>query len=443
MFRQRLQLALLHAAVALTAVPADSTLNRVMKTELALSATLVAVLVSLPYLFAPIQVAIGSFADRNPIWGRRRTPYIVIGILLSVAGVFLAPTAVFAFTSSMSLGILLSLIAFGMWGMGFNFATVSYFSLATELSGKNQRSQTISTMYFVMLVSVITIGIIISRMVSPYSPEAVTQAVYLTGAIALIMGILGVIGLEPSQEKLATINQQIPFKEMYQTLTGNRQAIRFFAYLILLLAAILGQDVILEPFGGEALGLSVSETSRLTSIYGGCFLITLVMAGFLEKWLNKRKVANLGSWSAIASFILLAFSGLLVNQPLFYSGVVMLGLAIGLATVSNHSLMLDMTTPKNVGLFIGAWGMATAFARLVGSIMSSLIIDAAAAATSNASLPYLFAFGLNIIFLLLSLYLLRRVRVSMFQDVAREETAVAHSSSTPINHAILQQEQNP
>ena len=77
MRRQRFQLGLLHVAVAMTAVPVDSTLNRVMIKELALSATLVAVLVTLPYLFSPIQVAIGSFADRNPIFGRRRNPYIV------------------------------------------------------------------------------------------------------------------------------------------------------------------------------------------------------------------------------------------------------------------------------------------------------------------------------------------------------------------------------
>lgn len=434
MVRIRLQLALLHAAVALTAVPADSTLNRVMKTELALSATLVAVLVSLPYLFAPIQIAIGSFADRNPIWGRRRTPYIVIGILLSVAGVFLAPTAVFAFETSFGLGVGLGLLAFGMWGMGFNFATVSYFSLATELSGESQRSQTISTMYVVMLISVITMGITISRMVEPYSPEAVTQAVYVVGGIALLLGIVGVIGLEPRHDKLATIDEQIPLATMYKTVIDNKQAMVFFGYLVLLLAAILGQDVILEPFGGDALELTVSQTSRLTSIYGGCFLITLVVAGSLERWLDKPKVAMLSSWVAIGAFAILLLSGVLLNTTLFYSGVVLLGLAIGLSTVSNHSLMLDMTTPKNVGLFIGAWGMATAFARLVGSLISSVVIDGVTAVSSNAALPYLVAFGLNIGFLLCSLLLLRRVSILRFQAMAQQEKAArSHSHENLID----------
>lgn len=442
MFRQRLQLALLHAAVALTAVPADSTLNRVMKTELALSATLVALLVSLPYLFAPIQVAIGSFADRNPILGRRRTPYIILGILLSVGGVFLAPTAVFTFPTNPAAAILLSLLAFGMWGMGFNFATVSYFSLATELSGESERSQTISVMYFVMLISVITMGIVISELVEPYSATAVSQAVYLTGGLALLLGIIGIIGLEPPQSDIKTVDKQIPLNTLFNTLTSNHQAVRFFIYLVFLLAAILGQDVILEPFGGDVLQLSVSSTSRLTSIYGACFLLTLLIASYLEKWVDKMAVARLSSWSAIAAFGLLLLSGVLLNVPLFYFGVVLIGFAIGLSTVSNHSLMLDMTTPQNVGLFIGAWGMATAFARLTGSLISGVVIDAVTAVSLNAALPYLIAFVLNIGFLFVSIVLLRRVQVDRFQAAALAETAVTHPTHTPIGRTILPPETN-
>ncbi len=61
MLRKRIQLGLIHVAVAMTLVPINSTLNRIMINELAISAALVAVLASLPYLFSPIQVAIGAF----------------------------------------------------------------------------------------------------------------------------------------------------------------------------------------------------------------------------------------------------------------------------------------------------------------------------------------------------------------------------------------------
>jgi BCD family chlorophyll transporter-like MFS transporter len=94
MLIKRVQLGLIHVAVAMTLVPINSTLNRVMIKELAISATLVAILASLPYLFSPMQVAIGSFSDRHPLWGRRRTPYILLGPSYACS-VILAPQAAF------------------------------------------------------------------------------------------------------------------------------------------------------------------------------------------------------------------------------------------------------------------------------------------------------------------------------------------------------------
>ena len=68
MLRKRIQLGLIHVAVAMTLVPINSTLNRVMIKELAIPATLVAVMASLPYLLSPIQVAIGSYSGRIILW---------------------------------------------------------------------------------------------------------------------------------------------------------------------------------------------------------------------------------------------------------------------------------------------------------------------------------------------------------------------------------------
>src|SRR4030065_1745209 len=106
MFLKRFQLGLIHVAVAMTLVPINSTLNRVMIKELAISATLVALLASLPYLFSPIQVAIGSYSDRHPIFGFRRTPYILAGLILCVRGVVVSPQVAFLMADNSSLALL-------------------------------------------------------------------------------------------------------------------------------------------------------------------------------------------------------------------------------------------------------------------------------------------------------------------------------------------------
>jgi MFS transporter, BCD family, chlorophyll transporter len=73
-FCKRIQLGLIHAAVAVTLVPINSTLNRILIEDLGVYATLVVLLFSPPYSVSFIQVAIGSFSDRHPLFGYRRTP---------------------------------------------------------------------------------------------------------------------------------------------------------------------------------------------------------------------------------------------------------------------------------------------------------------------------------------------------------------------------------
>lgn len=422
MFRKRLQLGLIHVAVAMTLVPINSTLNRVMIKELAISATLVAILASLPYLFSPIQIAIGSFSDRNPILGLRRTPYIFFGLLLCVAGVVVSPQVALLLSTNIWSGVLAGALAFGAWGMGYNFAAVSYLSLASELSGEKGRSRTIAVMFFMMIVGIILTSVWLSRLLETFSLAALVNAFWAVGLVALVLGLLGLVKLEARSEKAqATQAENYSWGEMVSTITHNRQATLFFWYLLVLLVAILGQDILLEPYGAEAFDLSVQATTRITALWGTFFLVSLALGGIFEKRVSKLTQAKIGAWSGVFAFGLIVLSGLISDLNVFYGGVVLLGLATGLSTVSNLSLMLDMTTVGSVGLFIGAWGMANAASRLIGNILSGALRDGINQLTQNASSGYIVVFAIEALMLLASLYMLRRVDVNMFKEQASRQ----------------------
>lgn len=221
MLRKRIQLGLIHAAVTMTLVPINSTLNQVMIKELALSATLVAILASLPYLFSPVQVAIGSFSDRFPILGLRRTPYILVGFVLCVIGVIVLPQVVFQMGGEGGTGLLLSILAFGAWGMGFNLASVSYFSLASEISGAAGRSRTIATMFFMMILTIIFTAVFLSQLLDPYSPEALIRAFNIVGLIALVMGLIGIAGVErrAADGEVQPASENLPWSHIVRGLT--------------------------------------------------------------------------------------------------------------------------------------------------------------------------------------------------------------------------------
>ncbi len=423
MVRKSLQLALIHAAVAMTLVPINSTLNRVMIKELAVSATLVAILASLPYLFSPAQVMIGSYSDRHPLFTRRRTGYIAIGLLLCVAGVVLAPRAVFLMPENRGLGILLGLLAFGAWGMGYNFASVSYLSLASELAGERGRSRTIAIMMFVMVVFIILTSIGLSRLIEPYSPERLERAFSVIGGVALLLGIIGLVGLEPrfrmEDAPAPAAEDRRPWGQLVREVMGYPGARTFFLYLTLLLAAILGQDVLLEPFAAEALHMPVEATTRITSIWGGCMLLTLSLSSWMERKLGKRAVARLGAIVAVVGFACIAGFGLMGSKSGFFAGVMLLGLGTGWATVSNMSLMLDMTTTR-VGLFMGAWGIANALSRLLGTVMGGVLRDLITQISQNTLAGYVTVFIIEAVLLLLSLVLLSRIDVKRFQAHERQ-----------------------
>ena len=433
MLRKRIQLALIHVAVAMALVPINSTLNRVMIKEMAISATLVAVLASLPYLFSPLQVMIGSYSDRHPLFGYRRTPYIVLGLFLCVLGVILAPLAVFLMPDQPVMGLLFSVLTFGAWGMGFNVASVSYLSLASELSGEKGRSRTVSVMWFMMIIGIILTAAALSRLLNDYTHAALERAFIIVGVVALGLGLLGLIGLEPRHRSpVGEAPRRAGWQTLMRGVLENRSARNFFFYLIILLAAILGQDVLLEPYAGEAFGLSVSSTTRITSIWGGCVLVTLLVAGWLEQRIDKRVVAKMGAWVAIAGFIAIAGSGLLKQSGVFYLGVVLLGLGTGLSTVSNLSLMLDMTTAQ-VGLYIGAWGMADALARLLGTVLSGGVRDLVAQVAQNPVLGYITVFVIEALLLGISLVMLSRIDVREFRDQSQisiaERAALVNETS--------------
>lgn len=425
MIRKQIQLGLIHVAVAMTLVPINSTLNRVMIKELAISATLVALLASLPYLFSPVQVAIGSFSDRHPALGFHRTPYILLGLLLCVAGLLISPHAALTMNADFLPGLGMSILAFGAWGMGYNLASVSYLALATELSGEKRRGRTIAIMWFMMILSIIATSIMLSRLLGEvYDPGMLVTAFRWVGLAALILGLVGLLRLESRSAGVRAASREYTLGEMVSAITGNRQASIFFFYLLILLAAILGQDILLEPFGGEAFGMSVQQTTRITSIWGVCVLATLLLAGWLEARMDKRAVARLGAILALAGFVTIAGSGFLGSLGVFYTGVVLLGLGTGLSTVSNLSLMLDMTAVGSIGLFIGAWGMSNAFSRLIGSLMAGAVRDALTMAFSNPVTGYVAVFIIEALMLLFSLWLLGRIDVSAFRSRADQPELV-------------------
>lgn len=415
-FRTILRLSCIHVAVALTLLPINSTLNRVMISELNLAASLVAALIALPYLCSPLQIWLGTLSDQRPLLGFRRTPYIALGLLLCAGGAALTPTAAFLLAGGVSpTAVLTGLLAFGTWGLGFNFATVSYLSLTTDLAGPEARTRTIGVMWFLMILSMIIGGISLGRALDPYTPAALFRAFYVVCGLALALGLGALIGLEPRGAP-ALAHERHTFSQQARMLLDNPQARRFFVYLVLLLLALLGQDLLLEPFAADLFQVPVSRTTQYTSIWGTALLLALLLTSPLGRRVGTLRVVQIGGALAGLGLLLIALSGALAVRALFIPGLVVFGFGSGLSTASNLALMLDMTIPGQVGTFIGAWGMADALARLVGTLLSGVLRDALVWGTGSRALGYVAVFLIEAAAVGVSLLLLRRISAEQFRQ---------------------------
>src|SRR5579875_3907314 len=89
-----LRLSLIQASVGMSLVLLIGTLNRVMIVELGVPASLVAVMISLPLVFAPFRALVGFRSDTHKsLLGWRRVPYIWMGTLLQFGGLAIMPFA--------------------------------------------------------------------------------------------------------------------------------------------------------------------------------------------------------------------------------------------------------------------------------------------------------------------------------------------------------------
>lgn len=420
-WRKVLQFTLVHVGVAITAVPVNSTLNRIMITELNLPALLVGVLVAFPYLLSPLQVLAGSWADHNTVWGRHRSPWILIGGLMASFGGYMTSHAVVLMESNFALGLLAAVVTFAIWGMGVNIASVSYLSLLSELSEGTSgwRSRAVSVMWTTMIVATIFTSLVISALLQPYSTAALYTAFGFVWLVASAFVLFGAAGIEPANKGPADLHSRAESPRVaIRALAGNPTAQRFFLYLTLVLISIHAQDVLLEPFGGDVLGMPIAATARLTSIWGVGFFITMLGGLWVVRRVGKKSAANVGAVIAALGFALIILSGIAQSTTILWGAVFVLGLGGGLMTVSNLSFMLDMTVVQAAGLYIGAWGVANFAGQAVGNIASGLIRDVAYRLTGSEIIGYSTVFALEIVGLFAAILLFRGITVETFRRQA-------------------------
>jgi BCD family chlorophyll transporter-like MFS transporter len=366
-----LRLSLFQVSVGLAAALLVGTLNRVMIVELHVAAWLVSLMVALPLLAAPFRAFIGFRSDTHAsAIGWRRVPYIWIGTLLQFGGLAIMPFALLVLTGEGQLGMawvgqLCAGLAFLLVGAGLQTTQTTGLALATDLASESTRPRVVAMMYVMLLLGMLGGGLLCGALLSDFSDKRLVQVVQGAALLSVFLNATAVWRQEArNPNRRRTRADPAPaFGPQWRAFIGQKNARRFLWTVALGTTAFNMQDIVLEPYGGEILKLSVGETSALTALLAvGSLLAFGLAARLLGRGADPFRVAASGAVIGLPAFAAVIFAAPLEAAWLFRCGCVAIGFGSGLFAVGTLTAAMSMERREHVGLALGAWGAVHATA---------------------------------------------------------------------------------
>ncbi|MFN3394542.1 MAG: MFS transporter, partial [Candidatus Thermochlorobacter sp.] len=161
------------------------------------------------------------------------------------------------------------------------------------------------------------------------------------------------------------------------------------------------------------------ETAKLTQLWGmGTMLGILTLGLFFVNRIGKKRTTYLGCITSAIGFLVICLSPL-ADLAMFKAGVFLLGVGNGALTVGTLTIMMDMTTKENAGVFMGTWGAAQALANFVANTTGGAIRDVSLWLSSSHYVGYATAFSIEMILLFVAIAILRVINITEFQTRQR------------------------
>jgi MFS transporter, BCD family, chlorophyll transporter len=394
-----LRLSLFKVTMGMTTALLIGTLNRVMIVELGVAAWLVSLMLALPLLVAPFRAVTGYHSDTHrSAFGWKRVPFMWGGTLIQFFGLAIMPFALLVLSGQGAVpvpswvGQGAAAMAFLMVGAGLQTSQTAGLALATDQASAATRPRVVALMYTMLLLGAVIGSFVYSFLLSDFTPQRLVQVVQGTAMVVLVLNAFALWKQEPrNPQRAAQMKTERPeaFKLVWQRFINNGRTRRFLWATGLGTMAFNMQDIVLEPYGGEILKLSVGATSALTAMLAGGALIGFLIAGrSLSKGADPLRLAAYGALAGLPAFSAVIFSAPLDAGWLFRAGALGIGLGGGLFAVGTLSAAMRLEDHKDgdrvgnggkdagfIGLALGAWGAVQSIAAGLAMFFGGAIRD--------------------------------------------------------------------
>ncbi len=412
-----LRLSLFQVSVGMAMVLLSGTLNRVMVVELGTPTWLIATLIAVPMLVAPFRALIGHRSDRHvSALGWRRVPYIWFGTMLQFGGLAIMPFALLLLElqGRFELGLVATAAAFLLTGTGFHVTQTAGLALATDLAPEDKRPRAVALLYVMLLVGMMISAFVIGGLLIDFSPTRLVQVIQGAAVLTMVLNIVALWKQEARAPERTKPDPDAPsFGVLWNAFVKDGRNARLLTAIGIGAAGFAMQDALLEPYGGEILGLSVGATTALTGAWALGALLGFMYSGrALGRGADPLRIAGLGLVAGLNAFLLVVFASPFGSPTMLYAGALLIGLGLGLFSVGTLIEAMALAKSETAGLALGAWGAVQATCAgagiAVGGALRDLIAWYAiaadpAAATATRATGYTSVYIIEILLLLAGL----------------------------------------
>jgi BCD family chlorophyll transporter-like MFS transporter len=437
-----LRLSLFQVSVGMALVLLVGTLNRVMIVELHVPAWLVAVMVSIPLIFAPFRAIVGFRSDTHrSVLGWRRVPYVWMGTLLQFGGFAIMPFALIVLSGDSNappfVGRAAAGLAFLLIGAGLHTVQTVGLALATDLAPVESHPRVVALMCMMMLLGMVASAILFGGLLAHFSEIRLIQVIQGAALTTMVLNVAAMWKQEARDPaRTSPALSQPTFVQSWREFSREAKSKRRLIALGLGTVAFSMQDILLEPYGGQILHLEVGTTTALTALLAlGGLTGFSIAARAIGKGTDPYRLAALGTLVGLAAFALIIFADPLDSLALFAIGVSLIGLGGGLFAHCTLTTAMRMAKPGQIGLALGVWGAVQASAAGTSTALGGLIRDSVSAlaakgafgeALSGPSIGYSVVYHIEIALLFFTL-----VAIGPLVRGAREILSASDQSLSP------------
>jgi MFS transporter, BCD family, chlorophyll transporter len=380
-----LRLSLFQVSVGMALTLLVGTLNRVMIVELGVASALVALMVALPVLYAPFRALVGFRSDthRSEL-GWRRVPFIWMGTLIQFGGLATMPFALLVLSGGGNaatlpgwVGPMCAAVSFLLVGAGLHTTQTAGLALTTDLVAEASQPRVVGLMYVMLLLGSVLSGVVFGALLQDFSPAKLVQVIQGAAVVTMVLNTVALWKQETRRPRRGAAQAERPrFSQAWATYIAAPEAPRRLVAIGLGTMAFSMQDVLLEPYGGQVLGMSVGATTWLTAALAAGGLTGFGLASrILGRGADPARMSMAGAFIGLPAFAAVLLASVTLSVPLFAFGAALIGLGAGIFSHGTLTVTMNRAPKEQIGLALGVWGAVQATCAGVAVALGGVLRD--------------------------------------------------------------------